>query len=47
MPGKRGVPHKEKGVEVCRLLTVVSRGVQEKSVSSWRCGEAGAPTLPS
>lgn len=47
MPGERGAPNKEKGAEVCRLLTVVSRGVQEKRVSSWRCGEAGAPTLHS
>lgn len=44
---RRGVPHKERWVEVCRLLTVVSRAVWEKRVSSWRCGEAGAPTLHS
>ena len=47
MPGERGVPHKERWVEVGRLLTVVSRAVQEKRMSSWRCGEAGAPTLHS
>lgn len=45
---REGIPHKEKRVEVCRLLTVVSRGVQEKRrVFMEGVGRGWAPTLPS